>query len=230
MRVLGLIPARAGSKGVSRKNVRLLAGRPLVQYSIESALRARRLARVVVTTESSEIAQIARRCGAEVPFTRPEELARDESPMLPVVQHAVRTLEAAGDRFDAICLLQPTCPLRQPEEIDDCIDLLESSGADSVVSVLEVPARYHPQWVYLTLGDGSLAPATPAPLPARRQDLPPAVHRDGSIYVTRRAALLERGSLYGDRMVGNRMNPARSVNIDDEDDWALAERLLGGIP
>lgn len=230
MRVLGLIPARAGSKGVPRKNVRLLAGKPLVQYSIESALRARRLARVVVSTESAEIAEMARRCGAEVPFTRPDDLARDESPMLPVVQHAVRTLEAAGDRFDAVCLLQPTCPLREPEEIDDCIDLLERSGADSVVSVLEVPARYHPQWVYLTQGDGSLVPATGSPLPARRQDLPPAVHRDGSIYVTRRSALLERGSLYGDRMVGNRLNPARAVNIDDEDDWALAERLLGAMP
>jgi CMP-N,N'-diacetyllegionaminic acid synthase len=226
MRVLGLIPARAGSKGVPGKNVRLLAGKPLIQYTIESALAARRLARVVVTTESSDIAELARRLGAEVPFTRPEALARDESPMLPVVLHALAALEAAGDRFDAVCLLQPTCPLRRPEAIDGCIDLLERSGADSVVSVLDVPARYHPRWVFLEQGDGSLAPAIAGALPSRRQDLPPARHRDGSIYVTGRTALLEHGTLYGARMLGWPMDPAQSVNIDDADDWARAERLL----
>lgn len=226
MRVLGLIPARAGSKGVPQKNIRLLLGKPLLQYSIDSALAARSLARVVVSTESEEIAEIARRCGAEVPFTRPAELAEDNSPTLPVVIHALRTLEAQGDRFDAVCLLQPTCPLRRADDIDACVELLRRSGADAVLSVLEVPARYHPHWTFLADRDGSLRPAADAALPSRRQDLAPAVHRDGSIYLTRRDVVLEQGSLYGARLVGFRMDPDRSVNIDDLDDWARAERLM----
>jgi CMP-N-acetylneuraminic acid synthetase len=113
-RVLGLIPARAGSKGVPRKNLKLLCGKPLLEYTAEAALAASRLSRVILSTEDEEIAEAGRRCGLEVPFLRPSELAADESPMLPVAQHAMGRLESAGDRFDALCLLQPTNPLRRP--------------------------------------------------------------------------------------------------------------------
>lgn len=226
MRVLGLIPARAGSKGVPRKNLRLLAGKPLLHYSIESAVAARRLARVIVSTESDEIAVAARAAGAEVPFRRPEALAADDTPMLPVVAHALRTLAEQGDEYDAVCLLQPTCPLRRAEDIDGCIELLERSGADSVVTVLEVPPRYHPHWAFLENGDGSLRPATGAPLTPRRQELARAYHRDGSVYVTRCSVVLDEASLYGRRTLGYRGDPARNVNIDDLEDWARAERLL----
>jgi CMP-N-acetylneuraminic acid synthetase len=226
MHVLGLIPARAGSKGVPRKNLRLLAGKPLLWYSIESAAAARRLARVVVSTESGEIAAAARDAGAEVPFLRPAALAADDTPMLPVVAHALRTLAEQGEEYDAVCLLQPTCPLRRPEDIDGCIDLLERSAADSVVTVLEVPARYHPHWAFTENADGSLRPATDAPLTPRRQELAPAFHRDGSIYVTRCPVVLEAGSLYGRRTLGYRTDAERNVNIDDPEDWARAERLL----
>lgn len=226
MRVLGLIPARAGSKGVPRKNLRLLAGKPLLHYSVESALGAGRLARVVVSTESGEIAAVARDAGAEVPFLRPAALAADDTPMLPVVAHALRTLAEQGETYDAVCLLQPTCPLRRSADIDGCIELLDRTGADSVVTVLEVPARYHPHWAFLQNGDGSLQPATGAPLVPRRQELAPAFHRDGSIYVTRRSVVLDGNSLYGHRMLGYRTDPEWNVNIDDLDDWARAERLL----
>ncbi len=137
--VLGLIPARGGSKGVPRKNLRLLCGKPLLQYTAEAALAARRLSRVILSTDDEEIAAIGRRCGLEVPFLRPAELAADDSSTLPVVQHAVRWMESHMARFEAICLLQPTTPLRRAEDIDACIVLLEQSGADSVVTVLQSP-------------------------------------------------------------------------------------------
>jgi CMP-N-acetylneuraminic acid synthetase len=227
MRVLGVIPARGGSKGVPRKNVRLLGGRPLLQWTADAALAAERLARVVLSTDDLEIAEIGRACGIDVPFLRPAELARDDTPTLPVVQDVLRRLEEGGERYDAVCLLQPTSPFRSADDIDACIELLESSAADSVISVLRVPAEYNPHWVYFRDGDGALQLSTgePQPIP-RRQALPPAYHRDGTVYVTRRDAVLEEGSLYGARTVGYEMDPRRSVNIDTEADWDRAERML----
>ena len=227
MRILGVIPARGGSKGVPRKNIRLLCGKPLLQYTADAAVSSRRLSRVILTTEDEEIAEVGRRIGLEVPFLRPPELAQDDTPMLPVVQHAVRWLEARGDTFDAICLLQPTNPLRRVEDIDHTIELLEQSGADSAVTVLPVPMEYNPHWVYFQDSDGYFRTSTGEADPiARRQDLPPAYHREGSVYVTRREVLMERQSLYGRTLVGHLMDPGRCVNIDTPEDWERAERLL----
>jgi CMP-N-acetylneuraminic acid synthetase len=230
LRVLGLVPARGGSKGVLRKNIRLLCGKPLLQYTAEAALAAGCLARVLISTDDPEIAGIASSCGLEAPFLRPAELAQDTTPTLPVVQHALRWLEAHGERFDAVCLLQPTTPLRRSADIDGCVALLERTGADAVVSVLPVPAEYNPHWVYFQDDDGALRLSTglAAPLP-RRQELPPAFHRDGSVYVTRRDVVLEMNSLYGRRVAGYPMDPARHVNIDTLDDWARAEALIGSM-
>ncbi|MBL8172211.1 MAG: acylneuraminate cytidylyltransferase family protein [Acidobacteria bacterium] len=227
MRVLGLIPARGGSKGVPGKNIKLLAGKPLLAYTAAAALAAQHLSRVVLSTDDEQIAAVGRACGIEVPFLRPAELAQDHSPTLPVVQHALRTLEAAGEQFDAVCLLQPTNPLRRAVDIDACITLFEREQADSVVTVLPVPAEYNPHWVYFRAADGSLRLSTgeSTPIP-RRQALPPAFHREGSVYVTRRDVILEENSLYGQRVLGVELDPTRSVNIDTPDDWAHAEALL----
>lgn len=227
MRALGLIPARGGSKGVPRKNIKLLCGRPLLAYTAEAALASRRLSRVILSTDDEEIAEVGRSCGLEVPFLRPAELARDETPMLPVVQHAVRLLEERGDHFDAVCLLQPTNPLRTADDIDACIELLENSGADAVVTTLQVPAEHNPHWVYFRDDQGTLRLSTgeAAPIP-RRQELPPAFHREGSVYVTRRETLMERNSFFGARLLGYEMNAERSVNIDDHEDWLRAESLI----
>ncbi|MGH9843270.1 MAG: cytidylyltransferase domain-containing protein, partial [Blastocatellia bacterium] len=220
MRILGLIPARGESKGVPRKNIKLLRGKPLLAYTAAAALASRRLARVILSTEDEEIAKVGRDCGVETPFLRPPELARDETPMLPVAQHAVRFLEETGERFDAVCLLQPTNPLRTADDIDACIQLLEASEADAVVTVLPVPAEFNPHWVFFVDGDGRLRLSTgeAAPIP-RRQELPPAFHREGSVYVTRRDVLMEQNSFYGARLLGYVMDPARSVNIDAPEDW-----------
>ena len=226
MRVLGIVPARGGSKGIPGKNVRPLGGKPLLAWTAEAALAARRLSRVVLTTDDERIAEVGRACGLEVPFLRPAELARDDTPTLPVLQHAVAELEKAGDRFDAVCLLQPTSPFRRPEDIDGCIELLETEGLDAVVSVLPVPPEHNPHWVWFRNGDGLLRLATgeDQPIP-RRQELPPAFHRDGSVYVTRRDVLMEGNSLYGKRL-GGFLADSRSVNLDTPADWERAERLF----
>lgn len=227
MRIVGLVPARGGSKGVPRKNIKPLAGRPLLAYTAEAALAAKRLARVVLSTDDEEIAAVGRTCGLEVPFLRPAELAEDSTPTLPVVQHALRWLIETGDSFDAVCLLQPTNPLRRAADIDSCIELLIQQHADTVFTMLSVPAEHNPHWVYFKTEDGTLRLATgeATPIP-RRQLLPPAFHREGSVYVTRTHIVLEQNSLYGARVVGYEMEAARSVNIDTLADWALAEAIL----
>lgn len=227
MRVLGVITARGGSKGVPRKNIRLLGGRPLIAWTAEAALQARLLTRTVLSTDDVEIAEVGRAAGLDVPFMRPAEMATDRAPTLPVVQHAVTVLEGSGDRYDAICLLQPTSPFRPAGLIDACVERLAATGADSVVTVLPVPAEYNPHWVYFATPAGDLVLATGEVSPiARRQDLPAAYHREGSVYVVRRDVLMEGNSLYGARMAGLEMDAALHVNIDTPADWALAEEMV----
>ncbi|MES1242672.1 MAG: acylneuraminate cytidylyltransferase family protein [Acidobacteriota bacterium] len=224
MRVLGLIPARGGSKGIPGKNVRLFGGRPLLAWTAEAALASTRLARTVLSTDDEGIAETGRRCGLDVPFLRPAELARDDTPTLPVVRHALEVLGDGGDGFDAVCLLQPTSPFRRAGDIDACIALLEERDLDAVVSVLPVPAEHNPHWVYFE--DGGLlrlATGEDQPVP-RRQELPPAFHRDGSVYVTRREIVMA-GSLYG-RRLGGYVMPEAGVNLDTPADWERAERRI----
>jgi CMP-N-acetylneuraminic acid synthetase len=182
---------------------------------------------VVLSTDDAEIAEIGRRCGLDVPFLRPAELARDETPMIPVVRHALEAVEAADGAYDAVCLLQPTAPLRGSEEIDACIELLERAGADTVITVRRVPEEYNPHWVYFADESGALSLSTGEAAPiARRQELPPAFHRDGAVYVARRAVVMERGSLFGDRVLGYLSRREHTVNIDGPADWRRAEQLV----
>jgi CMP-N-acetylneuraminic acid synthetase len=225
--VLGLIPARGGSKGVPRKNIRPLCGKPLLQYTAESALAACRLSRVILSTDDEEIAAVGRQAGLQVPFLRPAELARDDTPMLSVVQHALNWLAWRGDRFDAVCLLQPTNPFRKPEDIDGCIELLERTNADSIVTILPVPHEYNPHWVYFQGQDGSLQLSTGEDQPiSSRQSLPNAYHREGSVYVVRSSVVTAGKSLYGKRLVGYLLDTDHSVNIDNPKDWRKAEALI----
>lgn len=229
MRVLGLITARGGSKGVPRKNIRLLGGKPLLAYTAESSLKSKKLARIVLSTEDEEIAEIGKRYGLEVPFMRPAELAEDTTPTLTVVQYTLQKLEADGDKFDAVCLLQPTNPLRRTADIDNCIDLLEKTNADSVVSVLPVPVEYNPKWVYWQGNDGSITLSTGETEPiSRRQDLPTAYYRDGTIYVTRKN-IINQDSLYGSKIHGYKIEPKYSANIDTEDDWRAVETAINNL-
>jgi CMP-N,N'-diacetyllegionaminic acid synthase len=229
MKVLGLVPARGGSKGVPRKNIRLMCGLPLLAYTAEQALKAKTLSRVILSTEDEEIALIGKCSGLEVPFLRPKGLAQDSTPSISVVVHTLLMLQESNENFDAVCLLQPTNPLRRAADIDACVNLLANSDADAVTSVLAVPHEYNPKWVYwldsenqIRLASGELEPI------ARRQNLPPAFHRDGSVYVTRTETIFRRASLYGRKTLGYKINPAYSANIDTENDWEQTEKRLSG--
>jgi CMP-N-acetylneuraminic acid synthetase len=224
MRVLGVIPARGGSKGIARKNLATLAGRPLLAYTADAVRASRRLTRTVVSTDDEEIARAAQELALEAPFMRPDALAADETPMLPVVQHALRAMQADGG-YDAVVLLQPTSPLRRGEHIDAAVDLLASSGADSVVTVVEVPHQYSPASV-LRIDDGRLRPFQDGPKPTRRQDKPRFYARNGPAVIAVKATVVEAGSLYGDDSRPLVMPMRDSYDIDSADDLELIEILL----
>ena len=236
MRVLGVITARGGSKGVPGKNLKLLAGKPLLAYTIEAARASHSLDRVILSTEDEQIAAAARALGCEVPFIRPAELSRDDTPHLPVIQHAAAWMREQGHYHpDAVLILQPTSPLRTAGDIDSAIALLESSGADSVLSVSDVPGHSHPSRTLRLDADGfATLFATGEPVRKRinrRQDLPDAWAMNGAIYACRTGLLSGPDpSLYGDRVVAYRMPLERSISIDTIDDWAAAERELALSP
>ncbi len=229
MRTLGVIPARGGSKGVRGKNLRPLAGRPLIAFTADAARESHRLSRLIVSTDDPAIRDVARGLRLEVPFMRPKELAQDDTLMLPVLQHAVRTMAGQGFTADAVVLLQPTSPLRRGEHIDRAIDLLQSTGAESVVTVIEVPHQFNPASV-MRLDGERLKPFIDGPLILRRQDKPPAFARNGPAVLVVRREVLERGSLYGDDCRPLVMSADESVDVDSAADFDELERLLARSP
>ncbi len=231
MRVLGIIPARGGSKGVPHKNIRELAGRPLLHYTVEAAVASRSLSRTIVSTDDENVAAVAATCGADVPFLRPPDLARDNSPTIDLVRHALEWFDARDTDFDAVCLLQPTCPFRTGGDIKGAVERFKSSCCDTLISVSPVPHKFHPDWVYTANGDGAMTLFSGAREPVtRRQDLTPAFYRNGAIYITRATTIRLHKSLYGDRIVGYETHRASVLNIDTEDDWLHAEAFLKARP
>lgn len=225
MLVLGIIPARGGSKGIPHKHLRAVGGRPLLAYTADTVLASRRLTRVIVSTDDAEIADAARALGLEVPFMRPASLAADDTPMLPVLQHAVRQLAAAGAVADVIVLLQPTSPLRQASHIDAAVELLEQTGADSVVTVVEVPHQFNPLSV-MQLDDGRLTPFLDGPAPLRRQDKPRVFARNGPAVLAVRPQVLDGGSLYGRDCRPLLMSARDSLDVDTAADLDLLDYYL----
>lgn len=226
--VLALIPARGGSKGVPRKNLRTLAGKSLLAYAIEAAQGSASITRTVVSTEDEEIAAAARDLGCEM-IRRPDALARDETPMKAVVEHALGVLQQGGYKPDVTVLLQPTSPLRSAGHIEGALALLESRGAGSVVSVGPVPGHFHPAWQFALGEKGELRRyegGELGALPARRQDLQPTFTRNGAIYAFRTAGFLSTGSFYVDPCLAYVMPAEVSVNIDQEQDLRWAEWVL----
>lgn len=220
-RILALIPARGGSKGLPGKNIRLLAGKPLIAWSIEAALASRYLSRVVVSSEDETILDRARAYGAETPFVRPESLARDDTPGIDVVLHALDALPG----FDWVVLLQPTSPLRTTGDIDASIQRCLESGAPACVSVCEADAS--PWWMFSLDGDGRMRSfLPPEQRPARRQDLPALYALNGAVYVARVDWLRQTRSFLTEETVAYVMPPERSVDIDTAFDLRLAECLV----
>jgi CMP-N-acetylneuraminic acid synthetase len=235
MKVLGVITARGGSKGIPGKNLRLLGGKPLLAHTVD-AVNDCALDRVIVSTEDAAIAAAARSMGCDVPFMRPAELARDETPHLPVIQHAVQWLRVeAGYEPDVVLILQPTSPLRSAIDIAGALRMLELSDADSVVSVSEVSPHAHPMRMLRVDGQNHATLfATGEPVRKRvnrRQDMPKAWVMNGAIYACRTGVLFDaEPSLYGDRVVAFPMPVERSISIDDFGDWGAAERALARRP
>ena len=221
MSLLALIPARGGSKGVPRKNIKLLAGKPLIGWTIRAAKMAKYIDRIVVSTDDEEIASVAKELGAEVPFMRPAKLASDQAPGIAPVLHAIKHLS----KFDWLLLLQPTSPLRTHYDIEAIWEFCQSRGADSAVSVTEV--QDHPYWVYKKTKLGCIEPLVPTqPNIKRRQDLPDAFKLNGAMYLAKVTWLLEYGSLIGPETLGFVMPFDRSVDLDTPADWCRAEYLI----
>jgi len=227
-KILAVIPARGGSKGVVGKNIRPIYGKPLIAYTIETALAARHLLhRSIVTTDDPEIKAIACNYGADVPFLRPPELAGDSVPTLPVLQHAVDFVETQDDiRLDWVLLLQPTAPLRLLEDIEASLTLAFENGCDSVISVVQVFAE-HPI-LMKHIEDNQLLPyCIEEKEGTRRQDYqPPAYMRNGAIYLTRRDVLMDKNSIWGHVICPYIMPPERSVSVDSELELKLLELLI----
>ncbi|MEN8884633.1 MAG: acylneuraminate cytidylyltransferase family protein [Flavobacteriaceae bacterium] len=226
MKVLGIIPARGGSKGVPRKNIKMLVNKPLLQYTSEVALESNYIDALVLSSDDDEIIEVAKSLGVEVPFKRPVDLSVDSSPTLPVIQHALAYYKSIGQEFDAICLLQVTSPFRTVAFLDNAIKKFINVGTDSLVSVKEVPHEYNPHWVFEETVDGNLKIATgETKIISRRQELPKAYHRDGSLYITKTSVILEQNSLYGQSISYIESPKEWYVNIDTMEDWEKAEKL-----
>lgn len=229
MKMLGVIPARGGSKSIPRKNLKSVAGKPLIAYALEAALKSKLLDRVIVSTEDQEIARVAKSYGAEVPFIRPEELTRDEVSIIPVVQHAMKRLEESeGWRADVIASIQPTSPLIEATDIDSAIDKLIKTGCDSVVSVCKI-VHGHPYWAMRLEGD-RLTPLNPEGYRyLQKQDLPSFYVLNGALYVRRREILENwsgRDFALGEDVRAIVMDEAKSMDIDTPLDLIVAENLI----
>jgi CMP-N-acetylneuraminic acid synthetase len=222
------VPARGGSKGVPGKNVRPLAGQTLLEYTAAAARASGVITRMILSTDSDAIAEAGRRAALEVPFLRPASLAQDDTPMLPVILHALDAVEADAWSPDIVVLLQPTSPLRRPEHIRDAIRLLRETGADSVVTVVEVPRHLSPDYV-MRIDGGVLRPFLPEGVRVvRRQDARLAYSRDGTVYAFRRDTVERFGSIYGEDCRPLILSAAESLSIDSPADWDAAERILAG--
>ena len=220
MSLLALIPARGGSKGIPRKNIKNLCGKPLIAWSIEVAQESDLVDKVVVSTDDEEIAEIALSYGAEVPFFRPPELAQDETPGIDPVLHALGKLP----KFDSILLLQPTSPLRTASDIDGIVKMCQEAQAPAAVSICE--SSKHPNWMFSCGKDGTLSPFTDTPVSMRRQDLDKIYTLNGSLYLAKTDWIQDNGSFLSPETVGYLMPPERSLDIDTMFEWSLLEFLM----
>jgi CMP-N,N'-diacetyllegionaminic acid synthase len=226
--ILGVVPARSGSKGLPGKNTRPLAGLPLIAHSLRCAALARSLRRVIVSTDSEDIAKVAREHGGDVPFLRPAELATDSAPLLPVLADALRQVEKAdGRRYDAVLLLDPTSPGRLPGEIDAAAELLATNDAAEGVVACSRP-DFNPFWVGCTVEAGYLQPAFAAASGyTRRQEVPSFYRINGSLYLLRREFLLGGAAhVLAGKMLLLEIPEQRALSIDTLEQFEIAELMI----
>ncbi len=225
-KILGVITARGGSKGIPRKNIKLLGGKPLIAYSIEAARQSKLLTDFIVSTEDEEIAEISRKWGAPVPFMRPQKLARDDTGSIEVIIHALNTMrENYGKIYDYVMILQPTSPFRLARDIDNSIKKIVDTKADSVMSMVEV-IDFSPKKLKILDGD-IIKPwlMEEGPLSERRQNETKVYKRNCAIYLTK-VEIIKKGDLFGKISRAYVMPPERSIDINEPLDFEWAEFLI----
>ncbi len=220
--VWAIVPARAGSVGLPRKNILPIAGKPLIEWTLLAARGSRYISRVVVSTDSAEISQIAKVNGAEIPFLRPLSLATSETPMSAVILHLLESLAVPDD--DTIVLLQPTSPLRRSVDIDNALSIFFQSECDSLISVATV--KTHPNWMKTITSTGLLNPLFPQPVATRRQDLPEVFAINGSIYITTAGVFRRHEDFQTPNTRAYIMPADRSFDIDALPEFLLCDALL----
>lgn len=220
-KVLAIIPARGGSKGIPRKNIKLLHGKPLIAWTIEEAKKSKYIDKLIVSTDDDEIIKVSKEWGAEVPFKRPPELAQDDTPGIEPVLHVVEQFP----NYDYVVLLQPTSPLRLVEDIDGAIELCEARKANSCVSVTETSTP--PQWMYQIGDDDLLVPIFPdEEIPYQRQKSNSTYILNGAIYVGTMQSLIQNNTFLQQRTLSYIMPKKRSIDIDSPEDFSYCEHLV----
>ncbi len=222
-KVLAIIPARGGSKGIPKKNIKAVSGKPLINYTIEAAKECKYIDKVIVSTDDKEIAEVSMRAGAIVPFLRPDELATDEAKTIDVVLHAVEFYERKAERYDIIVLLQPTSPLRTGEDIQKALEYFIRKGEKSVVSISEVDD--HPLLIRQFGEDSELVKLLDEDSTVRRQDMKKYYRINGAIYINSMSELNENTS-FNDNMMGYVLAKEHSIDVDNPEDLVMAEYFL----
>lgn len=225
---LAIIPARGGSKQIPDKNITLVGGKPLIEWTIQAAKNSGYINRIIVSTDSHSIADISRELGAEVPFIRPDEISKDDTPGMQPIIHTIRWVaKNEGYQPDIAICLQPTSPLRTAEDIDGAIILALKKDADAVVSVSRV--KQHPYWFKKLDGSGRISDFIELETPINcRQELPSLYSLNGAIYLAKRQFLLDRGTWYSENTYGYIMPTERSIDIDVTFDLSVADMILKG--
>lgn len=228
MAIVALIPARGGSKSIKGKNVVLCAGRPLISYTCEAALESQYIDRVIVSTDSDEIANVAIQNNVEVPFKRPSNLAADDTPMIDVIQHAINYLQTSEQEIEALVLLQPTSPLRNSRHIDQALKMYFEYLPETVVSVMEVPHQYIPTSLFQMNTSNKIiyGEKSSRKVITRRQDKPKFYARNGPAIIIVNTDIMKRDEIYGNNTIGYVMDKEFSIDVDTKYDLVLAEFIL----
>ena len=223
---LAIIPARGGSKGLPGKNIKVLCGKPLIAWSIEAGLKSKYIDEVMVTTDSKEIADIAKEYGADVPFLRPKELATDTAPTFDVIKHTIDFYkEKLKKEFDYIVLLEPTSPLREVSDIDNAIEQLLNSYADAIVGICKTEAQ-NPTFLVLKDDNNYISGYNSSIKVVRRQDIPDVYFFEGTIYISKTDILLKKQTFYHEKTIGYEVPKYKSLEIDDIYDFIMVEAIM----
>ena len=218
---LGIIPARGGSKGIPRKNIKILADKPLISWTIEEALKSTFFDRVILSSEDNERIEVAKKYDCDIPFIRPKELAMDDTPAIDVVLHALGAIE---EKYDFIVLLQPTSPIRKAFHIDEAISFLIKNESRSLVSVCEV--KKSPFWMFTIDRHNNLKPIFESNIPLRRQDSPQIYILNGAIYIASPSFLNINKTFLDKETISFIMDAKASFDIDDELDWTICQTII----